>query len=388
MSDTPDEKNRIISAVGAPRMLLGYNYTWGFDKFGWYFGPHWRPGDAVDPDQGKTYEEIFHDEQDPQKRERGPEPWQENWLTCLPRNLELLKSKWDIRIIRIFLLCNAQNLGTSNNSARTWAFARTLHPRFLRHLQTLFDTVRQKEMKVIPSILDFGVADPVHRWEKRHHIVTDPAMRSTFVEQIVTPFAQLGKSYRDVIYAWEVMNEPSWMNAAIWPNHTVRVPAASVKEINAFLGAVLERIKREDPQAKTTVGHRYYRDLDTYETGDLKQFHYYPSYYRGLGGVLDIVPLTDPERLPVVYRESPKPILGEIGATAHQGEPWLELDDKDIGSARNRIRERLLQAERKGYALTLIWPDMDWNKDTSDDHLKLSPSAQQGLDDFKARPKP
>ena len=42
-------------------------------------------------------------------------------------------------------------------------------------------------------------------------------------------------------------------------------------------------------------------------------------------------------------------------------------------------------AHRKGYEVSLVWPDISWNGDYNSDNLKFSDDAQRGLADFAAR---
>ena len=51
-------------------------------------------------------------------------------------------------------------------------------------------------------------------------------------------------------------------------------------------------------------------------------------------------------------------IVGEFSAMdGEQGNPWPWLNGLDTGSNRARVRERLLELERLGYPLALVWPD-------------------------------
>ena len=368
-------------------MLVGLNYAWAYNKYGLYFGTHKRPGDAHWPE---TWMDEFYYPH-PRVRstpgrgvvthERGPDAVEAP--AHLAANLDTMKQKWDVRVVRFFLLCNGQNLGRPDASG-VWRMA-PYDAEYSKHLRTMLEQLRSRGMKAILSILDFGIGSPPHRDEGRHFLVTNPNMRDAFVRDIVVPLVRVGLDYRDAIYAWEAMNEPSWLTRMIWPHpQAACLPAASVAQVNDFLNAVLAGIKTADAASKTTVGHRYLADTTTFATGDLVQFHYYPKYIMKGGAVL---PSTDPRYLPLARDLRPNTILGEIGASATHGDAWSELEPADGPTARERVRERLRQAERKGYELVLLWPDEGWEGPVGEDPLKFSREAQLGLSDYIAGPR-
>jgi len=348
-----------ITAVGVSRTIVGLNYAWAFNKYGLYFGPHPK------------------------------EPWMDDWIECFDDNLQMMKEQLGVRLVRIFLLCNGQNLGQIDGSGK-WMFkpARDpAYPIFLEHLKKMFEVLRKNQFKVIPSLIDFRIGAPEFRKEERYRIVTDPKLRQTFLDRIVTPFVGLGAAYHDVLYAWEVMNEPSWLNTMIGPAPEIAPWPATELDTYAFLRTALERIKQVDPTVKTTVGHRYYGDLKKYPKGDIPQFHFYPSRIGPLMGELDELP-----DLRELRSFESKPILGEIGTNTEHGGPWSELNGRDWGNPRERVYERLQAANRKGYEVVLLWPECAWDEITEDsegkkvDHLKFSAEAQQGIKDFTGYP--
>ncbi len=362
-----------IAAVGTPRLLVGLNYAWAFNKYGWYFGPK--------HDESWIADNFY--------RERTTFVGGPSWPSAFSLTLDEIKSRFGIRLIRLFLLCNAQNLGVVSD-ASPWRILDPLPPEFCEHLTIILDTLRRKEMKAILSILDFGIGAPFGARQRGHHrVVTDSSVRADFVARVVTPFAKIGRAYHDVIFAWEAMNEPVWLTGHTWP-HEYRFfdPAASVAQVNSYLREVIQGIRAVDPDVKTTVGHRYYRDLTVFETGDLPQFHFYPTYVRdpfALTPTGVTVPGTDPPTLPVVRRERVKPILGELGVSSGHGDSWLELRGADHADARCRARERLVRVEESGYEVVLAWPDEDWDGSMSFDRLKYSREAQQGILEYLHR---
>jgi len=364
-------------------MLVGLNYPWAYNKYGLYFGTHMRPGDNMLPETWMDEFYYPHPSVRPSNggvvtHERGPMVAEAP--AHLAANLDRMKELWNVKVVRFFLLCNGQNLGRPDPSG-LWKMA-PYDSEYSKHLRTILELLRARGMKAILSILDFGIGSPPHRDEGRHFLITNPIMRDTFVRDIVIPLVRVGLDFRDAIYAWEAMNEPSWLTRMLWPHpQTACLPAASTAQVNDFLHAVLAGIKAADAATKTTVGHRYLADTTTFATGDIVQFHYYPKYVMKGGAVL---PSTDPRYLPLARDLKPSTILGEIGASSSHGDSWSELDPADGPTARERVRERLRQAERKGYELVLLWPDETWTGPLSEDPLKFSHDAQLGLSDYVA----
>jgi hypothetical protein len=66
-------------------------------------------------------------------------------------------------------------------------------------------------------ILDVDPADPnlsvpSTDWIKqgRADAIADPATRLMFLDLVLEPLLQVSQQYGDVIYAWELINEPEW----------------------------------------------------------------------------------------------------------------------------------------------------------------------------------
>lgn len=364
----------MITVVGKTRMIVGMNYAWAYNRYGWYFGPkHDEPWIA----------DFFYYNQGGSSAPKTQ--------SAFGATLDKMKGLVGVKLIRLFLLCNAQNLGATNTSG-LWSISKPLPPEFENHLRVILETLRAKGMKAILSILDFGIGAPNEasanaRSEGRHRIVTDPYVRADFMERVVAPLVRVGTGFHDAIYAWEAMNEPSWLSSRFWPEVTKTfVPAATVEQVNVYLNDVLATVRSVDPAVKTTVGHRYFDDLARFATGDLPQFHYYP---RALPDPLLLlphtIPGTDPVALPIATGRSQKPILGEIAAAPSGHDfPWHELRGRDAGDARSRVRERLFAAEQKGYEVVLLWPDLGNDGLIRHDSLKYSDEALDGIRDFSA----
>jgi hypothetical protein len=235
-------------------------------------------------------------------------------------------------------------------------------------------------MKVIPSLFDFKAFGRAHGRNgcgDRHEILADPWLQRTAIEQTLATLLAASEAQREVIRAWEVMNEPIW-NVTRWaPRSAAGGPTATRAAMSAFLRRAVSLIEAHG--FPSTVGHRFARDLESYPTGSVRQFHFYPT------GALGRAALD--RRLPTF--ESTRAILGEFGvqAAGQQGEPWPELQGLDRGTTRVRTAARLRHVQEKGYQLALLWPDgIDGQGGRSlppgADPIQLSPEAQCGVEDF------
>ncbi len=359
--------------IGAPppAMLLGISYPWAFNKYGLYFGPHVvnpvlpaiAPTDPLTPlpneDMGMG----------------------EAWVKCFSDNVSFLRHQLQISVVRVFLLCNAQNWGTVDASG-VFQPPSYLHPRFRYHFKAMLQACANVGMQLLPSLIDFGIGAP-GKSDRRLAIVTDTQVQALFYDQVLEPLLLDSTNYRSVIYAWEVMNEPSWLAASYFPSErrwyvpwdwAPNGPAASVAQVSAFLSAGTQRIERSG--FLSTVGHRYFGDLQKFTTGKTPQFHYYPS-----SSPVNDDPPTLPDMTGVA---APTPILGEFGSSPDHGGPWSELGGRDGGRTEDRVAERLKAANAKHYPLAILWPDHPDVGDSAVDPLKLSSEAEQGIRDFLA----
>jgi hypothetical protein len=197
----------------------------------------------------------------------------------------------------------------------------------------------------------------------RSDIANHSGKRDTFLNTLLEPMLKISEQYRDVIYAWEVMNEPTWVTSSGSPGYGGHVTEST---LTAFLQAAVDKINSHG--IPSTVGHRYFSDLQKYPTGTKKQFHYYPKWYS-----------SDPDPLPT----APGAFMGEVGSE-HPGQyshgtfdvdpsgPWplcagLDKDPDQI------VQRRLQLLEALKYELGLIWPDLNVNDDIfKNNALRLS----------------
>ena len=150
----------------AERMRVGINYPWGFNKYGLYFGPHWRDGESP------------------------REPELDGWLQAYADNTRRWKQELGVSVVRIFLLCNLQNLGSAPHGS--WRLPARLDARFIDHLCRMLELAKSASIQLMPSLVDFGIGSPLtgERREGRTSIITREETRAAFFELVLSPFLQ------------------------------------------------------------------------------------------------------------------------------------------------------------------------------------------------------
>ena len=257
-----------------------------------------------------------------------------------------------IDAIRWFILGDGTNYGMGAESPRlvngNWQFdplpaGHPFHSQLREDFRFVLETCRKHRLKLLPSLIDFHWARPGERPAGsqaivkcgRSQVLTDPLRCEQFLATILDPLLELSLEFREVIVAWELINEPEWVVRLPWyqfwqkqdPDRTVArgrmvdFVRAGVARINAFEAGVF----------RSTVGFAFARTIREWgELGiTLDQFHYYP--------------MAD-EPLPIGFESA---IVGEL-ATAAAFRPWPELRRQTLGD-----RLRLLEA--RGYPAAYLW---------------------------------
>jgi hypothetical protein len=352
-------EERSITAVPKPKMEVGINYKWGFDKYGIYFGGGAPPGS---------------------------DPAVDAWLPAFRNNLKFFKNDLGVRTLRIFLLCNAHNLGTvvrrpANDDSYDLTLPTSLHPKFREHLEGMLQALATEGMRIIPSIIDFGaICSPQFGGNTaRHEVVDDAGKRKKFLDIVVEPLLTWSKPFRSQILAWEVINEPFWACLKRVFGHGFTDRPVSIQEMTVFINETLQRIHAHE--FASTVGHRFRRDFTSVAskmpTGTLRQFHYYPP----LGALAKMLPFTESDLPP--FKET-NAFVGEfaVAGEGSQGAFWPDLDESLQQDARSRAFHRLRMLDAKGYLLALTWSDIPDGAVGSSDP-KLSAGAMEGIKDYQ-----
>jgi hypothetical protein len=354
-------------------MLVGLNYPYAWNIYGRYFGGGNPPG---------------------------AEPLIDHWTDHLRTNLVTLRDTLGMTVVRIFLMCNANNYGVAEPGAVEQP--RSVPGPMLAQLARMFEVFAETRLLVIPSIIDFKafgrfkILSPARSLEPRTRaidngcgdrdaILTDPEQRSFFLDEVVRRFAAIAARFTKVIHSMEIINEPRWNIGALFnPDHIaggLKIPKADMLD---FLNRALEIMKESD--LPSTVGHRFRGDLKEMPSGTRPQFHYYPLRAKRLG------PLRIPRAIDPILKDrslefagATGAFLGEIGTSAAHGEPWPELHGADAGGTYERVLERLKFVRSRNYPLVLLWPDVEGQvfnpglPGGGPDPIHLSAEAQKGV---------
>lgn len=396
-------------------MKVGFNYPMSFNRFGADIGPN--PHCSLR--QWVTEQSLVA------KGTIGSVPLPPLFEN-LDRNLANLK-RMGIYVVRFFLLANGFNwLGhgpilRGHNGANpalpyhNWEFSPllSLDPRFALHFEKLLASFRNAELLIIPSLISFEfTGNSRMRDEKglapggRADCIKDTGKRQIFLSTVLNTLLNASARYKQQIYAWEIINEPYWCYSPIGPLSKApsdvmkanpdtlvgfaRQPEVDQDEMNIFIGEAIQLINSKG--FPSTVGHRFFRDLEErkpldwqtfkppqsylYYAGSKPQFHYYAKPALGFG---DPYQIKDQGLFNAAAGGiSPKPFLGEFDSDLNSfGNPWPELQGNDT------TLRRLQLLESQGCELALLWPDKGTpSKDDRPDPIKLASVTRQAVVNF------
>lgn len=352
-------------------MDVGVNYPW-FD-YGWDFGEAplgWRK--ASDP----------------------------NWFAHVDNDLERFQGL-GIRVVRWFILGDGLTYGTGRqaphldtNPRRTgqWRFddPPVLGEAFQTHFRMLLERFEKanriplRPIMLLPVLIDFhfcqpgvwptGREDKTLRqslynleWVKggRSDVIMDPQKRRRFFARVLEPMLRLSRDHRNIIYAWEVMNEPEWVTLGWHPDRKKKDLPVTAQNMTTFLKEGIQHIRTAG--FKATVGFAKFDTISRSRVfADINQFHHYSR------GDTRLVRQSFDRRWPSV--------IGEF-ATSSDQDTWPELE-----SVGQHILNRLRYAESKGYPLVL-----PWSYKARDERTSWTSQIEQGIECFTLRrncPKP
>ncbi len=399
-----DEEPGVRRPAVPQRLQVGFNYPTFSNKDGFNFGPF----PHVDPKDLGEGNPLF--------------------AATLPKNLQDLK-KMRVNVVRWFIMGNCFNYGPAPQltvippqaipprlGKEIWHFDQ---PDFLDdpkyrgdpdgkkrifadHFSACLLEFQKAGLKVIPSIIDFhAFLDPFpdqrsptlpNRARGRGDIIEDPIKRQKFFDFVLKKFLDLARPFKESVYAFEIVNEPTWNVRSLKPappkigNRNIPEPV-----MREFLDQACTII--EDAGFPSTVGHRFFDDCLKLPTGTKAQYHYYP--FTATVFLIPFVPtiLTvndDPDKIPVhsdaltQIRDAQRKVrpnfaakgldveevfVGEFGCrlpgefSADHGRLWPELNKAD-NSVFEIVHERLEHLNRLGYKLAVVWPDLDLTDDT------------------------
>lgn len=338
-------------------MQVGVNYPWL--DYGWDFGaapPSWRQGRTVP-----------------------------RWFDVIDAHLDYF-SDLGITVVRWFILADGLTYGTGDAAPRRdvsvrggWRFdPPPIADEFLEHFAALLYRFAEaggrapQPIRLLPVFVDFHfcrpgtmpvevydaetgrtLVDPGWVKQGRVQALVDPVARQRFLDRALDPLLAISGAYREVVYAWELMNEPDWITRG-WPRNPFRrapVPAAAMR---AFLEAGRDRVQAFG--FRSTIGFASARTLRAAGIAvDIHQFHHYPGGGRRLEAH---------ERLPG--------IIGEFATTPT--DIWPELRGTD-----QTLLSRLEFARARGYPLAI-----PWSFHGVDRHTAWSADVEQDLRRFRA----
>jgi hypothetical protein len=331
-------------------MKVGINYAW--QNYGWDFGA-------------------------PPLRDNGM-AWgaRAAWQSSIDAELTELASL-GLFAVRWFVLADGLTYGIGPQkphqvasagalSSPAWRFDEcpSLSPEFLADYEDLLRRCRAHKLQLLPSLIDFhfcfaGLALPGtsgYVKQGRSDVLVDAGKRQNFLDRVLSPLLAVSQRYRDVIYAFELCNEPEWCTREPGLSWDVLSDkkTVSLEAMRAFLRAGASRVN--DAGFLSTVGFAKHQTLREWDSAGLSltlhQFHYY----------------AEPEILPVHNFDSRWPlILGEFATAPHR--PWREL-----GGSQD-VLSRLRLVQRKGYPVTFLWsknraeesapePAVSWSPET------------------------
>jgi hypothetical protein len=347
---TPEVTTRLAAE---PEFEVGLNYPIPDNKYGWWIGPpRWGPNPK---------------DEDPRLLQ--PQPW---WVTSIGKNLKLYKEH-GVSLVRMFLLSNLTNygrdipLGPSPSFAAAkagvplerwdWEQPSAADPRYAEHFGLLLEIFRGVGVRLIPSFLDFYVA-----YVTRSRILKERDSLDLFSRTVLAGLVTVAQSYRDTIFAWEIINEPFWCSFTFKPDRGVNPSTGrlSTSQVSSDIGLLLGAVEKAGGGSiPATVGHRFLDDFNDHPAGDVHQFHYY-ARSSAVGSIIGLK--EDPKILPTA-RSNEFMILGEADIADRpplaRAKGWPELNGADLKLGQT-VRERCDLCRKKRYPRFCFGPILAW----------------------------
>ncbi len=265
-----------------------------------------------------------------------------------------------IRVVRWWVLSSGLLYGIGSEAPRRggagWSVATVprLASEIVDDFRSALPFVRAANLRLIPVFVDFHMfLDPPASATSgadyikggRHDLISDATKRPTFLNNALQPLLNACRGFDDVIYAWDLINEPEWC---------VRNPGSGVPrsghptlDRSAMLAFLREGVRMINRAGfASSVGFASYNTIGVWNSIALDvqrhQFHYYP---RGN----NLPRHTFDPRWPI--------IVGEFASAPHQ--TWPEIAALERSSPGDILYNRLRHVESKGYPLALIWSAQD-----------------------------
>jgi hypothetical protein len=222
---------------------------------------------------------------------------------------------------------------------------------FLDDFRLMLTKVAQAGLQVIPCLLDYFFlmgkdSDPFKG--KRWGYLTDDARSSLLLHNVLEPLVKIVGNegcttsrgwvpFKDVVFAFEVMNEPEWCTDTWSPlGPRVREPNVPYDKMVSFLRRGCQIINSNN--VKSTVGFANTSTMfhDTSVPASIRQFHCYANFFSR-----DLFAMSGPDTQGVI-----------VGEVADDTEP----DRYTAGDAALDMTGRLVRLLLGGAAAVLVWP--------------------------------
>ena len=162
----------------------------------------------------------------------------------------------------------------------------------------------QRPIKLLPVLIDYlfcrdgnvecrdASNNPTWVSRGRADVVIDKRKRSKFFDNVLDPLLKISNDYSNLIFAWEIINEPEWVTVGwnpTWPQFLQRYKDITYLTVDQtdmamFLQEGIRRVRASDFDA--TVGFATINTINTIckDTAlaaklcaGLNQFHHYPG---------------------------------------------------------------------------------------------------------------
>ncbi|MDD4957471.1 MAG: beta-propeller fold lactonase family protein [Candidatus Omnitrophica bacterium] len=160
----------------------------------------------------------------------------------------------------------------------------------IQDMETLLNTAKELNIKLIPTLFDYRMADGVESVSDHEHVdlIKDENATAVLLAHFDWFFDEVMKlANYDAIYAWDVINEPE----ISCEGHLGDITGVTMEEMQVFVRKFVTMIHQKDPEALVTVGSLTKSEMMKYWVSydnacadgdlsvlDLYQFHYYDSY--------------------------------------------------------------------------------------------------------------
>ena len=292
-------------------------------------------------------------------------PWgpRAEWLGRLRSDLDRFR-EIGVFAVRWWILGSGLLYGTGPDAPRrigtVWTVPRVpqLSKAIVQDFADALPFFRAAQMLLLPVFVDFlmfghpgpeAAASPGYVKGGRAQLIADASVRRRFLERALQPLLEAARPYRDVVYGWDLINEPEWCVRS--PGLGVaRGPRPTVRRAD-MLGFLRDGVRMiNDAGFRSSIGFARYGTLRAWQSVALgvrlHQFHYY-------GTPSSVPPHTFHLDYPI--------IVGEIATAPHH--PWPDLASTEhlVDARTDLLFNRLRHLESKGYPAAFVWAARDPN---------------------------